>query len=74
MDLPNLDSLLVYLVLGGSIVIFSTSALLAFCWAAKTNQFQSAQKESEIIFNEEEPIGKQTDFFPRESREESQVP
>lgn len=51
------------LILGG-LVFLSGSALIAFYWAAKTGQFQNIQRGAEVIFDEEEPIGRPTDRFP----------
>jgi cbb3-type cytochrome oxidase maturation protein len=51
------------LILGG-LIFLSGSALVAFYWAAKNDQFRNLKKGSEVIFDEDEPIGKPTDHFP----------
>lgn len=44
--------------------LFFASVLYAFNWAFKNGQFQELDKGASCIFDEEEPLGKQTDFFP----------
>jgi cbb3-type cytochrome oxidase maturation protein len=51
------------LILGG-LVFLSGTALVAFYWAAKTGQFRDLKAGSEVIFDEDEPIGRATDRFP----------
>ena len=45
--------------------LLSLSAVAAFIWAIRTNQFQNFQKGAQSIFDEEEPIGEMTDGFPK---------
>jgi cbb3-type cytochrome oxidase maturation protein len=46
----------------------STSAVIAFCWAAKTGQFSRLREGSRVIFNDDEPEGVVTDSFPSRPR------
>lgn len=40
------------------------SALLALYWAARTGQYRNLEESSRVIFDQDEPVGRQTDFFP----------
>ncbi len=51
------------LILGG-LIFLSGTALIAFYWAARDGQFRDLKKGSEVIFDEDEPIGQPTDRFP----------
>jgi len=51
------------LIIGG-LIFLSGSALIAFYWAAKSGQFRDLKKGSEVIFDDDEPIGQPTDKFP----------
>jgi cbb3-type cytochrome oxidase maturation protein len=55
------------LILGG-LIFLSGSALIAFTWAAKTGQFKDLKKGANVIFDEDEPIGKPTDRFPDKTK------
>jgi len=52
-----------HILIPAGITFLTGSALVAFYWAAKNGQFRDLQKGSEVIFDEDEPIGKPTDFF-----------
>lgn len=56
------------LILGG-LIFLSGSALIAFYWAARSGQFRNLKKGSEVIFDEDEPIGQSTDRFPMKHKE-----
>lgn len=45
-------------------LLMSASAVYAFFWAQKTGEFRDLDKQSRSIFDESEPEGVQTDFFP----------
>lgn len=45
-------------------LLMSASAIYAFFWAQKTGEFRDLDKQSRSIFDESEPEGVQTDFFP----------
>jgi cbb3-type cytochrome oxidase maturation protein len=57
-----MDAGVVLLVLG--LVLLSGSALAAFCWAARTGQFENLDEAPEVIFDESEPVGTTSDRFP----------
>lgn len=44
------------------------SAIYALNWAIKTGQFRNIEKGATEIFDDEEPIGRPTDFFPTKRR------
>ncbi len=45
-------------------VLFLSSTVYAFCWSSQRGQLRAFEKGAESIFDDEEPIGKPTDFFP----------
>jgi nitrogen fixation-related uncharacterized protein len=49
------------IVLGG---VFFATAIYAFSWASKSGQMRDFDKGATVIFDEDEPLGEQTDFFP----------
>jgi nitrogen fixation-related uncharacterized protein len=42
----------------------SASAVYLLNWAAKKGQLKNLDKQAESIFDQEEPLGEQTDYFP----------
>lgn len=44
--------------------LFLASAVYALYWASKKGQLRDFDKGAESIFDDEEPIGRPTDFFP----------
>jgi len=48
-------------------VAVMASAVYALYWAVKTGQFREFEKGATEIFDDEEPQGRPTDFFPRRS-------
>ncbi len=42
----------------------SASAIYAFHWASKNGEFRDFDAQSRVIFDDKEPEGVQTDFFP----------
>ncbi len=56
--------LVVYVVIWGSAVILGVSAVWALVWAIRTGQFHGLKAGAESIFDEGEPVGMPTDFFP----------
>jgi len=44
--------------------LFLASVVYALYWASKKGQLRDFEKGAESIFDDEEPIGRQTDFFP----------
>ena len=61
-------TLLIIVALGG---LFFATAVIALCWCFKTGQLKNFEKNARCIFNEEEPVGEQTDFFPKANKFES---
>ncbi len=45
-------------------LLFLASAAYALHWAVKTGQFKEFEKNAATIFDDEEPVGQPTDFFP----------
>ncbi|BET69613.1 hypothetical protein ASA1KI_45310 [Opitutales bacterium ASA1] len=45
-------------------LLISASAVYAFFWASRNGEFSDFEAQSKVIFDDEEPEGRQTDFFP----------
>lgn len=45
-------------------LLFLVSAVYALQWAVKNGQFKEFDKNAASIFDEEEPVGQPTDYFP----------
>jgi nitrogen fixation-related uncharacterized protein len=45
-------------------ILFLASAAYALYWAAKNGQLREFEKNAATIFDEQEPVGQPTDFFP----------
>lgn len=56
--------LLVYGILFLLALSICASAVYAFFWASKNGEFRDLEAQSRSIFDETEPEGVQTDFFP----------
>jgi cbb3-type cytochrome oxidase maturation protein len=56
--------LISYVVIWGSMVLFGGSAVLALLWAIRTGQMRDFRQAAASIFDNEEPIGRETDYFP----------
>ncbi|MGF1531250.1 MAG: cbb3-type cytochrome oxidase assembly protein [Puniceicoccaceae bacterium] len=52
-------------ILGVGALLFTT-AVLALFWASRNGQMNNFEAGAKTIFDEEEPEGQQTDFFPGE--------
>jgi len=55
------------ILLAVGLVLLGGSAFAAFAWAARDGQFERLESSAEVIFDESEPIGEGTDFFPDEA-------
>ncbi len=53
-----------YLILVAGFVFLTGSALLALRWALRSGQLQHPAKTALQIFDDEEPLGQMTDWFP----------
>ena len=53
-----------YLIVIGSLVCLTGSALLALRWALRSGQFRHLSRTALQIFDEEEPVGRLADRFP----------
>lgn len=57
--------MLIYIIiLAGSFVFLTGSALLALRWALRTGQLRDSRKTALLVFDEDEPVGRMTDHFP----------
>jgi cbb3-type cytochrome oxidase maturation protein len=55
-----------YALIWGSWLVFGLSAVWALVWAVNHGQFRDPDEASRSIFDDEEPIGRMTDWFPGE--------
>lgn len=53
------------LILTGSFVLLTGSALLALRWALRTGQFHHTERDALLVFDDEEPLGQVSDRFPQ---------
>jgi hypothetical protein len=56
--------MVVWILLGMSLVVLPGLALLALRWALRHGEFKHIDKAALSIFDEEEPVGKLSDHFP----------
>lgn len=56
--------LVVYVVIWSSAVLLGLSAVWGLVWAIRTGQFHGLREGAESIFDDDEPVGVPTDFFP----------
>lgn len=56
--------LLVYGLLFLIALMITASAVYAFYWASKNGELRDFEAQSRVIFDESEPEGVETDFFP----------
>ncbi len=49
------------------------SAVYALYWAVKTGQFRNFEKGATAIFDDEEPEGHPTDFFPQKRKKKGRA-
>ncbi len=59
------DGYLIFIAAMGA--MFFTSAVLVLVWALKHKQFSKLNQGARVIFDEEEPEGVHTDYFPGEA-------
>ena len=53
-----------YLLVFGVLICFFGSVIYALHWSIRNGQFSDYQKGANSIFDDEEPVGEVTDFFP----------
>ena len=53
-----------YILIWGCMLVFGSSAVCALLWAIRGGQMSNLRSAAASIFDEKEPIGVQTDFFP----------
>ncbi|MFV0415896.1 MAG: cbb3-type cytochrome oxidase assembly protein [Chthoniobacterales bacterium] len=56
--------IILYFLVFAGIFVLSGSALIAFYWAVKDGQFINLREASNVIFDQDEPVGLTTDRFP----------
>ena len=56
---------IIWLLFITSVIVLPTTALLALRWALRNGEFRNLKKTALLIFDEDEPVGQMTDFFPQ---------
>lgn len=59
-----------YLIVAGSFVLLTGSALLALRWALRSGQMRHFNRTALQIFDEQEPVGRMSDCFPGQAAPE----
>jgi hypothetical protein len=59
-----------YVLVISGFFFLTVSALLGLAWAIRHGEFRNLSKASLLIFDDEEPVGKMTDFFPGQAQRE----
>lgn len=59
----------VYVVIFGTVLLLGVTVVTLFGWAMKTGQLRDFQRGATSIFDDDEPQGEQTDWFPEQDRE-----
>ncbi len=57
---------IIYILIWGTWIIFGISVVWALSWAVGQGHMSNVEEAGCSIFDEEEPIGEMTDFFPGE--------
>lgn len=60
---------IVFILIWAFMIVLSMSAIGALIWAIQTRQFSNFQQGARTVFDEDEPEGEMTDFFPGEAPE-----
>ena len=55
---------LAYILIFGTIALLSITVVVVFAWAIRTGQFSDFQQGATSIFDDDEPLGEMTDWFP----------
>lgn len=55
---------LAYFVIFGMIALLGITVVVMFAWAIRTGQFADFQRGATSIFDDDEPLGEMTDWFP----------
>ncbi len=65
---------LVYLLIWGTWIAFGISVVWALTWAVSQGYFSDFDGAARSIFDEEEPVGEMTDYFPGDGPDGDIVP
>jgi cbb3-type cytochrome oxidase maturation protein len=55
-----------YVLIFGTIALLGVTVVAVFAWAIRTGQFSDFQRGATSIFDEDEPLGEMTDWFPEQ--------
>ncbi len=64
----------VYLLIWGTWIAFGISTVWALSWAVRQGHLSNFDDAARSIFDEEEPIGQMTDFFPGDGPDGNVLP
>ena len=60
-----------YILIFGTIGVLSITVVVVFAWAIRTGQFADFQQGATSIFDDDEPLGEMTDWFPDQGRRQT---
>ena len=63
-----------YLLIFGTIVLLSITVVVLFAWAIRSGQFADFQQGATSIFDDDEPLGEMTDWFPDQRPSQTSQP
>jgi nitrogen fixation-related uncharacterized protein len=66
--------IIIWIMFVCSVVVLPATALLALRWSASHGAFENFKKTALSIFDEEEPVGRMTDYFPDRTGRETANP
>lgn len=55
---------LISMIIWATALVGAVMTVWALSWAVQRGEFRNLKKAAASIFDDEEPIGRQTDFFP----------
>ena len=64
---------LAYILIFGTIALLSFTVVVVFAWAIRSGQFADFQQGATSIFDEDEPLGEMTDWFPGQHPSQTSV-
>jgi len=63
-----------YLLIFGTIGLLSITVVVLFAWAIRSGQFADFQQGATSIFDDDEPLGEMTDWFPEQRPSQTSLP
>ncbi|MGF1656739.1 MAG: cbb3-type cytochrome oxidase assembly protein CcoS [Verrucomicrobiales bacterium] len=65
----------IYILIVVFTLLMGASVVVALSWAGSTGQFRDMRRNSEVIFDQDEPVGKRTDMvLPKKEKKQKSRP